>query len=132
LRHSFFDLSTRWRRVVSFMPRPLYTQGKSPQYPLDKRLGGPECHSGCSGEDKVKVNLASLPSAVDATHWSLFCFYIHLLRQHNHETSLCIIGHHTGISQTDVVLPPAPVLDMCSKQSFILLYYFLCGMYSLE
>jgi hypothetical protein len=26
--------------VVSFTPRPLYPQGKSPLYPLDRRLGG--------------------------------------------------------------------------------------------
>jgi hypothetical protein len=28
--------------VVSFLPRPLYPQGKSPWYPLDRRLGGPQ------------------------------------------------------------------------------------------
>jgi hypothetical protein len=27
-------------------------QGRSPWYPLDRRLGGPQCHSGCGGEDK--------------------------------------------------------------------------------
>jgi hypothetical protein len=36
------DLGTRWKWVVSFTPRPLYTQGKSPCYPLDRRLGGPQ------------------------------------------------------------------------------------------
>jgi hypothetical protein len=35
------DLGTRWRWVVSFTPRPLYRQGKSTWYPLDKRLGVP-------------------------------------------------------------------------------------------
>jgi hypothetical protein len=35
------DLGTRWRWVVSFTPRPLYHQGKSRWYPLNKRLGGP-------------------------------------------------------------------------------------------
>jgi hypothetical protein len=34
------DLGTRWRWVVSFTPRPLYSQGRSPGYPLDRRLGG--------------------------------------------------------------------------------------------
>jgi len=38
--HTFFDLGTRWRWVVSFTPQPLYPQGKSPWYPLDRRLGG--------------------------------------------------------------------------------------------
>jgi hypothetical protein len=46
------DLGTKWRWVVSFMPRPLYSQGKSPRYPLDRRLGGPQSRSGRGGEDK--------------------------------------------------------------------------------
>jgi hypothetical protein len=46
------DLGTRWRWVVSFTPRPLYPQGKSPLYPLDRRLGGPQSLSGRSGEEK--------------------------------------------------------------------------------
>jgi len=28
--------------VVSFTPLPLYSQGKSPWYPLDRRLSGPQ------------------------------------------------------------------------------------------
>jgi hypothetical protein len=47
------DLGTRWRFVVSFTPRPLYSQGKSPWYPLDRRLGGPQSRSGRGGEDKI-------------------------------------------------------------------------------
>jgi hypothetical protein len=39
------NLGTRWRWVVSFTPRPLYTQGKSPWYLLDRRLGGPQSRS---------------------------------------------------------------------------------------
>jgi hypothetical protein len=50
--HLFFDLGTRWRWVVRFTSRPLYPQGKSPWYPLDRRLGGPQSHSGCGGEEK--------------------------------------------------------------------------------
>jgi hypothetical protein len=38
--HTFFDLGTRWRRVVSFTFRPLYPQGKRPWYSLERRLGG--------------------------------------------------------------------------------------------
>jgi hypothetical protein len=44
--HSFFDLGTRWRWVVSFTTRPLYPQGKSPWYPFNGRLGGPQSRSG--------------------------------------------------------------------------------------
>jgi len=39
------NLSTRCRWVVSFMPRPRYSRGKSPGYPLDRRLSGPNSRS---------------------------------------------------------------------------------------
>jgi hypothetical protein len=38
--------------VVSLTPRPLNTQGNSPRYPLDRRLGGPQSRSGRGGEEK--------------------------------------------------------------------------------
>jgi hypothetical protein len=50
--HAFFDLGTRWKWAVSFTPRQLYLQGKSPCYPLDRRLHGLQSRSGCSGEEK--------------------------------------------------------------------------------
>jgi hypothetical protein len=37
--------------MISFTPRPLYPQGKSPWYPLD-RLSGPQSRSGRCGEVK--------------------------------------------------------------------------------
>jgi len=43
------DLGNRWRYVVSFMPQPLYHQGKSRQYPMDKRVGGAQSWSEHSG-----------------------------------------------------------------------------------
>jgi hypothetical protein len=46
------DLGTRCRWVVSFTPRLLYFQGKSPWYPLDMRLGGTQSRSGRGGEEK--------------------------------------------------------------------------------
>jgi hypothetical protein len=36
--HPLYGL--RWGWVVNFTPRPLYPQGRSPWYPLDRRLGG--------------------------------------------------------------------------------------------
>jgi hypothetical protein len=38
--------------MVSVTLWPLYPQGKNPWYPLDRRLGGPQSHSGHCGEDK--------------------------------------------------------------------------------
>jgi hypothetical protein len=37
--HIFLDLDTSWR--FSFKTRSLYPPGKSPRYPLDRRLGEP-------------------------------------------------------------------------------------------
>jgi hypothetical protein len=33
--------------------------GKSPQYPLDRRLGGSQSQSGCGGEEKIPSSTAS-------------------------------------------------------------------------
>jgi hypothetical protein len=52
------NLIIGWRWVVSFMPQPLKSPGKSLQYPLNRRLGGPQTQSCCFGEDK---NLLAMP-----------------------------------------------------------------------
>jgi len=54
------DLGTRRRWVVSFTPRLLYHQGKSPWYPLCRRLGGPQSFSGRGGEEKSSQPLPGL------------------------------------------------------------------------
>jgi hypothetical protein len=47
--------------VVSFTPRLLYPRGKSPWYPLDRRLGGgAQSRSGHSGEEKNSQPLQGL------------------------------------------------------------------------
>jgi hypothetical protein len=38
--------------VVKFMPQPLYPQGRSSRYPLDRRLGGAQSIYGHGGEEK--------------------------------------------------------------------------------
>jgi hypothetical protein len=43
--------------MVSFTPRSLYPMGKSPRYPWDRRLGGPQNRSGRCG---VETNLLPL------------------------------------------------------------------------
>jgi hypothetical protein len=36
------NLSNRWKWTLRFKTRALYSPGKSPWYPLDRRLGGPQ------------------------------------------------------------------------------------------
>jgi len=54
--------------MVSFMPQPLYPQGKSPWYPLDRRLGEPQSWSGCGGEEKNSQPLLGLKSPITPAH----------------------------------------------------------------
>jgi hypothetical protein len=46
--------------VVRFTHLPLYPHRKSPWYPLDKRLGGPQLRSGRGGEEKNSQPLQGL------------------------------------------------------------------------
>jgi hypothetical protein len=46
------DLGFSWRRMVIFLPRPLYPPGKSLQYPLHRRLNRPQYRSAWRGEKK--------------------------------------------------------------------------------
>jgi hypothetical protein len=50
--------------VVSFTPQPLYSQGKSPWYLLDRRLGGPQSWSGRDGAEKNSQPLPGLESPI--------------------------------------------------------------------
>jgi hypothetical protein len=54
------DLSTRCRWVVSFTPWPLYPQGKSLWYPLERRLGGTQSRFERGGEEKISQPLPGL------------------------------------------------------------------------
>jgi len=38
--------------VVNFTPRLLYSQGKIPWYPMDRRLDAPQSPNGHGGEEK--------------------------------------------------------------------------------
>jgi len=54
------DLGTKWRWVVSFTIRKLYPQGKSPWYPLDRKLCGPQNQSGHSCQERKSQPLLGL------------------------------------------------------------------------
>jgi hypothetical protein len=55
---TILDLGTRCEWVVSFTSRPLYLRVKSPRYPLDRSMAGPQIRSGRRG---VERNLFLLP-----------------------------------------------------------------------
>jgi hypothetical protein len=47
--------------VISFTPRPLYPQGKSSRYSLNRRLGGPQSRFERGGEEKTSPRWDSSP-----------------------------------------------------------------------
>jgi len=49
------NFGTRWSWVVSFTTHPLY-----PQYPMDKRMGGPQNRSGSGGKEKKPLPLSGI------------------------------------------------------------------------
>jgi hypothetical protein len=49
---SVLNSGTGWMLVVRFTPRPIYPNGKSPWYPLNRRLCGPQSRSEGGGEEK--------------------------------------------------------------------------------
>jgi hypothetical protein len=67
---TILDLDTRWRWVVSFTPRLLYPRGKSPRYPLDRRLGGPQNRSGNYRQKKNFVTLQEIEPR-SSSPWSV-------------------------------------------------------------
>jgi hypothetical protein len=72
----FLDLGISWRWVVSSTLWPLYPRGKSPRYPLDRRLGGTQSRSGRHGEEKIldstrtrTLTPASCPAHIQLLYW---------------------------------------------------------------
>jgi hypothetical protein len=92
--HIFLDPGTSWRWVVCFTLRPPYPRGKSRQYPLDRRLGGPQSQSGRHGEVKILDPTGTRnPTPRSSSPWSVtiptelsrlpyihFCSYIYIYR----------------------------------------------------
>jgi hypothetical protein len=48
----FLKVGCRWRWVLNFTLRSLNLRGKSPRYPLDESLGGPQSRFGHNCEEK--------------------------------------------------------------------------------
>jgi hypothetical protein len=65
-----------------YAPAALPPQGKSPWYPLDRRLGGPQSRSGPGGEEKNSQPLPGLEPPIiqpvvqrytaEQIHWNLY------------------------------------------------------------
>jgi hypothetical protein len=81
-RHSstILDLRTWWRCMVSYTPRPLYTLGKIPRNPLDRRLSENQSRSGRYGVEKMFLLLPRTePSPSSPSLYRLLYILVYIL-----------------------------------------------------
>jgi hypothetical protein len=65
-------LSARWSLVVILMSQSLYLREKSPLYPLDSWLGGPQSLSVRSGEEKKSQFLLGIETRSSSPQLSYY------------------------------------------------------------
>jgi hypothetical protein len=77
---TILNLSASCEWVISCTPLPLYPWGNSPQYPLCRRLVGPQSQSGCYGEERnhlllprIRPQLLSRPGSLVTIPTELSC-----------------------------------------------------------
>jgi hypothetical protein len=84
--HSQHQHRMEMRGVVSFTPRKLYPQGKSPQYPLDRRLGGAQSRSWRGGEERDPCTCQeSSPQCSHYTDWATRTKSVNSRSSHLHD-----------------------------------------------
>jgi hypothetical protein len=71
--------------VVSFTLRPLYLTGKSPRYPLDRRLGWSQSRSGRGGGEKNSQSLPRLEPQINHPVAQRYTTGLSRFLQENHE-----------------------------------------------
>jgi hypothetical protein len=67
-RSTILDLSNRWRRVVSFTLLPIYSQGPSLRYPLDRMLCMSQSRPRRYGEEQNHLLLPGIEAHSSAVH----------------------------------------------------------------
>jgi hypothetical protein len=70
------NLGMRWRWVLGFTLRQLYSQGKSPWYPLGRRLGGPRASLGPDAVVKRKISSPCRDSFPENVNVIIACDFI--------------------------------------------------------
>jgi hypothetical protein len=93
------NLDARWR-WDSFTPRPLYSLGTNPRYPLDRRLGGPQSRPcGESNPSRPTRSLVAIPTDV----WRILAMALYSDYELDDRGSIygtnwkCYVHHHVQI-----------------------------------
>jgi hypothetical protein len=99
------NLGTIWKSVGSFTSLPLY-----PQYPLDRRLGGPQSRCGRGGEEKNSFPSYSenSPNTVKASKSRKLGWAIHVNRKNTDSKTAIENGVQLRDFVDTVMNPPVP------------------------
>jgi len=89
--------------VVKFTPRLLDCHGKIPQYPLNRRLGGLQNESGCSGDEKTAFPVPGIePHICQSVAYSLSPYSLY-------KENLCVIRKRIHCSQEETTVHRAHI-----------------------
>jgi hypothetical protein len=72
-RSTFSWTRTSRMLLVSFTPLQFYPRGKSPRYPLDRRLGEPQSRSGRRGENSWRYRDSNCEGLQQSQWWRSEC-----------------------------------------------------------
>jgi hypothetical protein len=134
---TILELGIRWRWVVSFTPWLLYTRGKSPRYPLVRRMCGPQSRSERYGQQNTRLELnpsrqpVALPTELSLRFSSKcngrengFCISVSCPRGgtqiHNsvsHGTPWPVTVIALGHSKSSIISTCLCMHDLCTKQT---------------
>jgi hypothetical protein len=127
-RSLILDLGTSCRWALSFTPLSLYSRGKSPLLPLDRRLGGPQSRSERYGEVKILDPIGSRipsPSVVHPVNQSLYrlsyrdsCFML-AHSSKSYTSHCCVIVLQTRIHLIDLNITVLEYLLRCQLRRFL-------------
>jgi hypothetical protein len=138
------NLSTWWSQVDSFTLLPLYSQGKSSEFPLNMKLGRPQSQSGHFGEEKKCLtcqesnhNFLVANSKDQSWYWLQCWLHYHL------KCCTCsphsIVSYHSNNEQHSFLYTAFFMIDVkcvyCEVRSWICKYdpdkfYSSCGFVS--
>jgi hypothetical protein len=92
-----FHVVTIWRWVVSLKPQPFYPQLKSPWYPLDRRMSGPQSRSGRGGEEKnfLWLKCFSMSSHPHLLYVLCISFFLIFFWEYSHINSVFLLIDRT-------------------------------------
>jgi hypothetical protein len=93
-------LGTRWRCMADFTPRILYTRGRNPQHPTNRRLGGSQGRSGPFGKEEKSLVPAG-KGTPDCPHNSLVTIPTVFKQKHEQAKNRNYTPFRTDITQEE-------------------------------